>query len=433
MAQRIAPSGGGWVQRPENRKKKTDPVPQKKPAEQTWLNKGLLADGRQRGDVTRTALATVDDVSGDFLAGILGMGEAAVDAAAWLSPALRQYNPDLRFDIGQYRQDSGKAAAFIQKDLYDEDAAARNALAALKAGGYVNGNVVTINMQSAGALNTLVGHEITHVLEGTELYTELQKAAFDYARSKGELPARWRSVKNRYKNADNMAVNQELTADLIGDYVFSDTDFVSSLYAGDRTVFEKVYDEVKYLCKVVSADSKEGRQLEKVKKAFADAYRMESKLQKDTKYSLTEAFTDSNGNHFKNAVLLDTNFFDGTPPRKWGEKLRAMVKGRASEDPFILPITDENGNTVLLQFAKPTDRVKKDGGANHKVLDELSSTSDNISKLAVVHIDEIVSVSEENSPYYTNENKHQWLDKNGWLHRNANVINKKMATSTISQ
>ena len=59
----------------------------------------------------------------------------------------------------------------------------------------------------------------------------------------------------------------------MGDYVFSDADFVKSLYAGDRTVFEKVYDEVKYLSRVVAAVSKEGRQLEKVKKAFADAYR----------------------------------------------------------------------------------------------------------------------------------------------------------------
>ena len=30
-----------------------------------------------------------------------------------------------------------------------------------------------------------------------------------------------------------------------------------------------------------------------------------------------------------------------------------------------------------------------------------------------------------NVPYFTEGGKHQWLDKNGWLHRNANVINKK--------
>ena len=99
-------------------------------------------------------------------------------------------------------------------------------------------------------------------------------------------------MKNRYKDADNTAVNQELTADLVGDYVFTDADFVNSLYAGDRTVFEKVYDEVKYLSRVVSAGSKEGRQLEKVKKKFADAYRVESKNQTGTKYSLKIKHSD---------------------------------------------------------------------------------------------------------------------------------------------
>lgn len=148
-------------------------------------------------------------------------------------------------------------------------------------------------------------------------------------------------------------------------------------------------------------------------------------------FSLAESFTDANGTRFDNAVLLDTDFFDGISPRKWGERLRTEVNNRASTNPFILPIADENGNTILLQFARPGDRVTKDGLSNHKVLDKLSLSTDNISKLAVIHIDEIVSVSEENSPYYTNENNHQWLDENGWLHRNANVINKKMATSTI--
>ena len=43
--------------------------------------------------------------------------------------------------------------------------------------------------------------------------------------------------------------------------------------------------------------------------------------------------------------------------------------------------------------------------------------------LSDVHIDEIVEVSEENNPYYTEQDGHGWLDENGWLHRNAYVIN----------
>ncbi len=98
---------------------------------------------------------------------------------------------------------------------------------------------------------------------------------------------------------------------------------------------------------------------------------------------------------------------------------------RANDNPFILPIVDESGNTAILQFANPNDRVTKNGKSEHKVIDKLSNSSDNISKLAVIHIDEIVSVSDENLPYFTSDNNHQWLDANGWLHRNANVINQK--------
>lgn len=297
--------------------------------------------------------------------------------------------------------------------------------------GYVTKDGITLNINSAKSLNKVVGHEIAHVLEGTEFYNEVRQAIYDYAQTKGEWKQRYDSIKALYKDVADADIKAELTADLIGDYLFTDPDFIKNLSVNHRNVFQKMYDEIKYLCSVATAGSKELRQLEKAKKAFAEAYRANSKAQKNTaqdggtKYSITEAFTDTEGNHYDNAVLLDTDFFDGISPRNWGENLRTMVNERSRTDPFILPITDENGNTTLLQFAKTNDRVVKDGASNHRVLDKLSSSSDNISKLAVVHIDEIVSISEENLPYYTTENNHQWLDQNGWLHRNANVINKK--------
>ena len=302
------------------------------------------------------------------------------------------------------------------------------ALEGVTVNGYKSGAGITINIESNKALNSVVGHEITHVLEGTELYTELQNAVIEYAKTKGEYQSRLDSITELYKNIKDADINAELTADLVGDYLFTDADFLRNLSAKHRNVFQKLFDEIKYLCKVATAGSKEARELEKVKKSFEEAFRAETKntVQEDgVKYSITEAFTDDNGTHFENAVLLDTNFFDGLSPRNWGEKLRKKVEERASNDPFILPIVDESGNTTILQFANPHDRVTKDGKSGHKVIDKLSISSDNISKLAVIHIDEIVSVSEESFPYFTTENNHQWLDKNGWLHRNANVINQK--------
>lgn len=291
--------------------------------------------------------------------------------------------------------------------------------------GYVKDGGVTLNMQSAKAWESTVGHEITHVLEGTSAYSELQSALFKYAESKGELATRRAELTKLYEGVENANIDAELTADLVGDYLFSDKNFINHL-TSNRNVFQKVYDEIKYLWNV--ATGKEKAQIEKVKREFDRVWKEQGNNTakgEGTKYSITEAFTDNKGNRFENAVLLDTDFFDGISPRNWGEKLREKVAERATDNPFILPIVDESGNTTILQFAKPNERVTKNGKSEHKVIDKLSSSSDNISKLAVIHIDEIVSVSEENLPYFTSENKHQWLDENGWLHRNANVINQK--------
>lgn len=293
--------------------------------------------------------------------------------------------------------------------------------------GDITGNRIVLNLDSPKPVNRVIGHEVTHSLEKAKKYKKLRKAIFAYAIDKGvDIDKRLAELQAKYAGVEDANPEAELVADLVGDYLFTDKEFIKQLSTKHRNLFEYLYDQIKYFYKIAVAGSQEARELEKVKKIFEDAYRQSGgKAQSGTKHSITEAFVDSNGTRFENAVLLDTDFFDGISPRNWGDKLKEQVYERASTDPFILPILDENGNTTILQFASPTDRVQKDDGANHKVLNELSSTSDNISKLAVVHIDEIVSVSEENSPYYSNENKHQWLDQNGWLHRNANVINQK--------
>jgi hypothetical protein len=139
--------------------------------------------------------------------------------------------------------------------------------------GYVKDGNVTLNINSAKALNSVVGHEITHVLEGTEHYAALQEAVFEYARTKKDYDGRLKTLTELYKNVENADVNKELTADLIGDYLFTDEKFVQQLSTQNRNVFQKIYDEIKYLVKTVTSGSKEAKQLEKVKKIFDEAYK----------------------------------------------------------------------------------------------------------------------------------------------------------------
>lgn len=166
----------------------------------------------------------------------------------------------------------------------------------------VNGNVsskgVMLNLDSYKALNRVVGHELTHTLEKTAHYEKLQKALFDYAKTKGvKVDEKIRELESLYAGVEGDAKG-ELTADLVGDYLFNDYDFVKSL-SKDRNLFQKIWDEVKYIAKMAKPGSKEARELAKVERMFEKAYqemKTEAKAKTkntanngDAKYSLSEA------------------------------------------------------------------------------------------------------------------------------------------------
>ena len=173
--------------------------------------------------------------------------------------------------------------------------------------GYVTEDGVVLNIDSNKSMNSVVGHEITHVLEGTELYQTLQNTVFEYAKGKGDYQSRYDALAKLYEGVEGADINAELTADLVGDYLFTDTEFVRNLSVQHRNVFQKIYDEIKYLCKVATAGSKEARELEKVKKAFEEAYRAESKAT-DTK---SEDFYDASTKYSLRVTDKDTlDFLD---------------------------------------------------------------------------------------------------------------------------
>lgn len=177
--------------------------------------------------------------------------------------------------------------------------------------GYVTKDGIAVNIDSHKSLNKVVGHEVAHVLEGTELYTEMQKALFDYAKSKNDYDGRRKSLEDLYNNVKGADIDAELTADLVGDYLFTDADFINNLSTKHRNVFQKIYDEIKYMLKIATAGSKEARELEKVKRAFDKAYKESGKAQGDTKYSLSDSdgkkLTAEQSEYFKDSKMRDEN------------------------------------------------------------------------------------------------------------------------------
>lgn len=147
---------------------------------------------------------------------------------------------------------------------------------------------ILINIDSKQALNKIVGHETTHLLEGTEEYTLLQNAVKEYAKSKGDYDHRIKSTEKLYSGLD-ANIENEVTSDLVGEYIFNDEEFIKKLSTSQPNVFTKIYDYVKHLYNTVTAGSQEARDLEKVKYRFEQAYKENVKdIKLDTNFSLSE-------------------------------------------------------------------------------------------------------------------------------------------------
>lgn len=142
----------------------------------------------------------------------------------------------------------------------------------------------------------------------------------------------------------------------------------------------------------------------------------------DVKYSIKENVKNKvSGEIYDKVVVLDTNIFKGIPPRNWGKTFRNFISKHLTGKKFLT--FDENGKEEIIEFAKPNERVTKNGANNsHKVIDKLSRKSDRNSKLVIVHSDEVINISEKQ--HENAEHSHQWLDENGWEFRNAFVMDK---------
>lgn len=231
---------------------------------------------------------------------------------------------------------------------------------------------ILINIDSKQALNKIVGHETTHLLEGTEEYTLLQNAVKEYAKSKGDYDYRIKSTEKLYSGLD-ANIENEVTSDLVGEYIFNDEEFIKKLSTSQPNVFTKIYDYVKHLYKTVTAGSQEARDLEKVKYRFEQAYKenVKGKTSEKTKYSIQE---DSKGNKYVN-IDTDQDIFKGKNLYEQNKIAKQYILDnfRGKE----LSINDENVNITRVtanEYTHPrTTLQKKDASSKMKASTELDN------------------------------------------------------------
>jgi DNA-binding ferritin-like protein (Dps family) len=239
--------------------------------------------------------------------------------------------------------------------------------------GYKTKDGIGLNMQSKKLMETVVGHEITHVLEGTkELYDAMQETLFDYAKSKGELETRRKAIEDLYKGMKKVDIDSELTAELVGDYLFTDQEFINRLANDNRNLFQKIWDEVKYMWKQAHPSSPEAQKLEQLKRAFEEAYKQSKGVKGD---SISQKSDLSSGLE-KNSAENDISVLEGGSVTKfslstWTPETQKRVKNDLVKSGFDSEQVDKwiaDTNSVAAVIAADKDRLDFEAADNQVML-----------------------------------------------------------------
>lgn len=243
------------------------------------------------------------------------------------------YYKDVKDLIKQYREATDETErAEIQKKI---DIARKNRKSFVNGVALKGQNKVILNVNSNRAMETILGHEITHFAENSKSYSNLSKFLKEYAESKGDYKGRYKSASELYKNDDGSIdeelLNQEITADLVGEYIFTDQDFITRLSVKEPNIFRKAYDFVKNAYKMAVAGSAEGRKLEQAKRMFEKAYREMRKETADKAETDLTADGDGDSKHLRYS-LEDYGFEEFNKESMNNLKQRRIITIDSRED-----------------------------------------------------------------------------------------------------
>ena len=201
--------------------------------------------------------------------------------------------------------------------------------------GDISGGSIVLNLDSKKPLNRVVGHEITHSFEPakgqkTAEYTELKDSLFAYAKTKGmDIEAELAKRNSLYAGLDADA-EAELVADLVGDFLFTDSKYIQKLSAENMNLFQRLWNEVKYLCRIARAGSQEARELERVKKAFEDAYRESGKKNGNRDTDVKNSISETTDGRF--VAVVDNDILSNIDTSTLDKETKKKVKKAANEE-----------------------------------------------------------------------------------------------------
>lgn len=216
--------------------------------------------------------------------------------------------------VAKISEDTGVAYRFVNNEqLRDLGYSKENKII----NGVVSKNgVVYLNSQSKEAINYVLGHETTHLLENTKEYTDLQNLVLEYAKQTGVYEETINSIKETYSDIleTSEEFTNELTSELTSRLLFTDESFISELSVKQPNVFQKIFDYIKHMIKMTTAGSEEAKQLEKIKYSFEKAY-------KNIDRTITNKFSVQTASDGSKYVQVDTdqNIFSGIEKKDYNK------------------------------------------------------------------------------------------------------------------
>ena len=278
---------------------------------------------------------------------------------------------------------------------------------------------IVLNYNSDRNLHWTVGHEIGHVIEKTKHSKALREALFNHAIAKegiDKFNARLKAKENDYNGRTDTTPEIELANDLLGEYVFSDYEFVSNLAKTNRNLVQKMLDEIKHLYNMAVAGSKQQRELEKAKYLFQKALEEVENGQKNTtenggmKQSISN-IVDEDGKSYGIGVHLDSTLLDDLTPEERVEMVKEYVKELGGDE---FTAYDSNGKPVDITIAKSSAKFKNKNGKRVYVNKDLTNKriDNEVKQEAIALVDELIVAAEfdtSKAPRYP----HGWLDNNG--------------------
>lgn len=271
---------------------------------------------------------------------------------------------------------------------------------------------MTLNLSSSEALNKVVGHEVTHVFEGSGQYDALMTAMREFAAEKGiDWDVRVQEMTERYQDVKNADPEKELLADLVGEYLFTDSSFVENLSTKNPGLFKRIYEEIKYLAKTF-AGTKQGAALEKVKKTFAELYReadVKNTAQTDgVKYSIVNL--DSG----KSYVQASRQIIHGDSIAEWRSQISEFFNRALKNGPIEIETIEGDVLTISKNTA---EKARSKTATENGVSRELTDKEFLVKLHAEAHIDELAEISHKNNRPLVPDGKNHGFAKDGFTYR----------------